>query len=185
MANGQLQNIGSIDRVVGQYLNGFNSSNYSGSLVEHPNRTRGLKPLLTSFEMDSNNGVICYGEPVTLRIGYKFPDKIAVPQFCASFLSERGFVVFTVISDYQPNNIPPSLHGSGWVECHIGNMPLLPGSYTIDLRLWQPGQKLDDIENVARVTVEWTNRQIGQFHWNSGMGVVYVDANWTLSNGKR
>jgi hypothetical protein len=88
--------------------------------------------------------------------------------------------VFTVISDYQTNNIPHSLQGEGEIVCKIHSLPLLPGSYTVSLKLWQPGQKLDDIENVARFQVEWLERDIGQFNWDTGMGVVYVDADWSL-----
>jgi hypothetical protein len=59
-------------------------------------------------------------------------------------------------------------------------LPLLPGAYFISLKLWQPGQKLDEIDNIIVFQVEWLERDIGQFNWDNGMGVVYVDANWSV-----
>jgi lipopolysaccharide transport system ATP-binding protein len=179
LLDGHIQSAGAIDAVIDQYVDATKCLNQDGDLSKHPLRTRGFAPLLTSFDLDGNKGTVFHGCPVTLRIGYQFSRKISVPQFCVSFLNERGIVAFTLISDYQPNNIPSSLLGRGWVECRIASLPLLPGVYTVSVKLWQPGQKLDEIENVTSVTVEWTNRKIGQFKWDSSLGVVYVDATWS------
>jgi len=180
LSEGRIAYEGDIGAVVNHYLTAVGSADYTGDLTDHPNRARGFDPLLTSFDIETDNGVILYGQPVTLRIGYHFPEAITVPQFSVKFLNAQGVVAFTVVSDYQPNNIPPRLQGNGSVACRIHSLPLLPGNYTVNLRLWQPGAKLDDIENVARVTVEWMDRKPDQIHWDSTMGIVYVDAAWSM-----
>lgn len=175
---GEIKKIGETSSVISYYLQGNNSLPTSDSLVNHPNRAKGFRQLLTRFVLQTDNGVVYYGKPLVFRIGYSFQEKVAIPQFCASFHNENGTTVFSVISDYQTNDIPGSLQGEGEIICRIKSLPLLPGNYFVNLRLWQPGQKLDDIENVARFRVEWLDRDIGQFNWNAGMGAVYVDAEW-------
>jgi len=178
LCEGEIKKVGETSSVISDYLQGNNRLPTSDSLINHPNRAKGFNQLLTRFVLQTDDDVVYYGKPLLFRIGYKFPEKIAVPQFCTSFHNEHGATVFTVISDYQTNNTPGSLQGEGEIICRIKSLPLLPGNYFVNLRLWQPGQKLDDIENVARFRVEWLDREIGQFNWDAGMGVVYVDAEW-------
>ncbi len=177
---GKIKKIGEVSSVVSDYLQGNNNLSTSDSLINHPNCAKGFKQLLTRFMLQTDNEVVYYGKPLVFRIGYNFPEVITVPQFCVSFYNENGVTVFTLISDYQTNSIPSSLQGEGEIICRIKSVPLLPGNYFVNLRLWQPGEKLDDIENVARFRVEWLDRGIGQFNWDSGMGMVYVDANWQV-----
>jgi lipopolysaccharide transport system ATP-binding protein len=180
---GKIKISGETSSVISDYLQGNKDLPISDSLINHPNRAKGFKQLLTRFMLQADNEVVYYGKPLVFRIGYSFPEGITVPQFCASFHNENGLKVFTLISDYQTNDIPVSLQGEGEIICRIKSVPLLPGNYFINLRLWQPGEKFDDIENVARFRVEWLERDIGQFNWDSSLGEVYVDAEWHW-NGK-
>jgi lipopolysaccharide transport system ATP-binding protein len=179
LCEGRVLVSGDATSVITVYLQGNEDVPQTHSLIDHPNRDRGLRQLLTRFFLETNSGIAYYGRPLSFKIGYNFTEPIAVPQFCVSFHNINGIKVFTVISDYQRNTIPGSLQGEGEIICRIHSLPLLPGSYTVSLRLWQPGQKLDDIENVARFKVEWLEREIGQFNWDDAMGVVYVEADWS------
>ncbi len=182
LSKGRIKTIGEVNNTIATYMQGTEKLSASENLINHPNRAKGFRPLLTKFSMGINNGIAYYGKPLEVKISYSFDQKIAVPQFVMSFHNDCGVKVFTLFSDYQPNNIPNSLQGIGEVVCKIESLPLLPGSYSVSLRLWQPGQKLDDIENVARFRVEWLERDIGQFNWDSSLGVVYVNAYWQLHN---
>jgi len=164
--------------VVSEYLATGKSHNTSDCLINHPNRTKGYNELLTYFSTNSNDNVVYYGEPLICKIGYSFNEKIVIPQFVIIFFNILGVKVFTLISDYQKNNIPNFLVGTGEIICNIPALPLMPGEYSISLMLWQPGQKLDEIENVTDLHVEWRNREIGQFNWDNSMGLVYVEADW-------
>jgi len=182
LSQGAIQKIGDVNEVIADYMKGTQFTGSGENLIDHPNREQGREQLLTRFAMELENGVAYCGKPLTIRIGYNFPRKITTPQFVVSFHNQSGVRAFTVHSDFQSNDIPQSLEGAGEVVCRIHSMPLLPGDYTVSTRLWQPGEKLDDIENVASLRVEWRERGIGQLRWNSGMGMVYVEANWELSN---
>jgi lipopolysaccharide transport system ATP-binding protein len=179
---GRIKEIGQVNDAIATYMQGAQDLPDSQSLLNHPNRAKGFKGLLTSFTLETSNGVVHYGKPLTLRIGYNFGDRTAIPQFCVVFKTMSGVRAFTLVSDYQSNDIPNSLQGKGEVQCTVDSLPLLPGQYIMDLMLWQPGQKLDDIENVASFQVEWLDRSYGQFNWDASKGVVYVDANWQLCN---
>ncbi|MBU1726453.1 MAG: ABC transporter ATP-binding protein [Candidatus Omnitrophica bacterium] len=182
LESGKIKAIDNIDAAISAYMQSGNALIDTLDLRNHQNRAKGSKELLTSLAMDIDNATAFYSEPLTFRIGYDFKEKIATPQFCIIIKSMTGVRAFTLVSNYQPSDIPSVLEGKGEVVCRINSLPLLPGRYSIDLKLWQPGEKIDDIENVANFQVEWLQRNYGQFNWDSSMGVVYVDAKWNLSS---
>jgi lipopolysaccharide transport system ATP-binding protein len=179
--NGRIKQDGESTSIVSTYLSNNISQSRSHCLINHPNRTRGYKEHLTFFSINMDNGVACYGEPLVFKVGYDFPHIIYTPQFVIIFYNISGIKAFTLISEYQTNDIPNSLRGKGEITCQIPRLPLMPGTYYVDLMLWQPGQKLDEIKNVTHFQVDWIKRDIGQFKWDSSMGVIYVEADWHLS----
>jgi hypothetical protein len=96
------------------------------------------------------------------------------------FLNAEGLLVFCMVSDYQPNNIPNVVVGTGEVVCRIASLPLAPGTYNITLRLWKPGEQLDEIDDAMRIQVEWKYPNAQNQKWNSRLGSVYVDAHWRI-----
>jgi hypothetical protein len=66
------------------------------------------------------------------------------------------------------------------VICRILSLPLMPSTYIISLRLWVPGQKLDDIENITQLSVEWLDRSDRHLKWTDDHGPIYVDAHWRM-----
>jgi lipopolysaccharide transport system ATP-binding protein len=178
---GELIQDGETASIISSYLSGNQQSITSNSLLNHPFRSKGFQELLVSFSIESPADVCYHGKPVIFKVGFSFPDTVYTPQFVIIIYSMNGVRVFTLISDYQENNIPSAISGSGEVLCTIPKLPLMPGKYYISLKLWQPGQKLDEIENVMQFSVEWLDRSIGQYNWNDSMGVVYVGAEWILA----
>lgn len=184
LSRGVIQKTGDVNEVIADYMKGTQFAAPREDLIDHPNREKGCAQLLTRFTMELENGVAYYGKPLTLRIGFNFPRKIVTPQFVVSIHNPSGVRAFTLISDYQSNDIPQWLEGVGEVVCRIHSLPLLPGDYEVSIRLWHPGEKLDDIENVTTFRVEWMDRSIGQLRWNSVLGFVYVEANWEMCSSK-
>lgn len=178
LSKGELAFNGDVQNAIATYMVTSHQVRNSNSLISHPNRVPGSEELLTYFSLDAEDDLAYYGHPLTLTIGYDFPLPIAKPQFAISIYTSEGIRAFTLISDYQNNNIPDVLEGLGEVKCRIPSLSLMPGKYFISLKLWQPGMKLDDIENVMNFQVEWLDRNLGQFNWNSSLGVMYVDATW-------
>ena len=140
--NGKIKQDGESSIVISSYLSGGRIQSSLEDLINHPNRTKGYQQLLTSLSINLRNGVAYYGKPLVLTIGYNFPKTIHIPQFVVNVFNMTGIRVFSLISDYQKNNIPTQLHGQGYVTCQIPHLPLMPGNYYVTLRLWQPGQNL-------------------------------------------
>lgn len=188
--SGQIIYFGNIKKTVAQYLQKGINFHQTDRLIGHPNRAKGFSELLTRFIVEANDDIFQYNRPLTLQFFYNFPKKIKYPQFVASFHKESGERVFTVNSQWQKNTLPDTISGSGKVVCKLAAIPLLPGNYYIDLRLWQSHQQLDDIQNVYQFKVEWIDREAEQAQWNSNLGSVYVDAVWektkaeSLGNGQ-
>jgi len=182
LTGGELTYIDTIDNSITNYLESIDT-NYDNvvSLVDHPNRAKSTKARLTHLSVDLENGVAYYGKPLVFRIGYDFTDQIPAPQFVASFHAINGTKVFTVNSQWQKNNFGEYISGRGEVICSIDSLPLLPGSYSIDLRLWQVGEKLDDIQNAMTFRVEWPNAAEKRYHFSSDMGMIYINAEWNIS----
>lgn len=178
LIDGKIKGIDYIDVIVKQYLASFTSTDESKSLIENPTRLKGFEPILSKLEIETENNTAYLGKPLKLRIAYNAPKKIINPQFFVIFYNFSGTRIFSLNSDWQPNNIHPSIQGEGVVECIIESLPLMPGSYYIGLRLWQVGKKIDDIEIAAKINVEWLDREYGQSNWNSNQGLVYVHASW-------
>jgi len=168
-----------VDKVVSKYLNNAFANIITGDLANHPGRSQHLTPLLCYFEMETDHGVLNMGDNVRFRLHYDFPEPILSPQFCVLFVNDMGVTAFTLISSYQENNIPDKLCGKGEVACIIEELPLLPGRYSITLKLWQPGQKLDEIEHAYSFIVEWNDLKTEQIQWSSSLGAVYVEATWS------
>ena len=183
MADGRVKLAGPADAVVAEYLRADRGAGVGGDVRNHPGRPARFKPLITTFRIDVEHGIGHWGRPLRLRIGYDLPRPVTAPEFVVRFSTGSGFRVFTVISSYQRSTIPTMLQGKGEVECEIASLPLMPGEYTLTARLWQPGELLDEVENVAVLPVEWLGRQIGQFNWNSNHGAIYVDASWRADVG--
>jgi len=172
------------EKVISLYMSFGNTiSNSEVCLINHPNRALKHEQLITKIVTNLNEGNIAYySQPLEIELYYNFYIPIITPQFVISIYTVSGIRVFSLISDYQPNDLPKSLQGSGKVSCNVPRLPLLPGAYFISLKLWQPGQKLDDIENVLSFQVEWLDRDSNQLKWDNSLGVVYVDANWQLDS---
>ncbi|NEQ47611.1 MAG: ABC transporter ATP-binding protein [Leptolyngbya sp. SIOISBB] len=181
LQSGQIFKNGVVEDVIAEYMEAQETSASTESLVNHPNRTAGVQQLLTKFSVGSKNGIVYYGKSLRLKIGYEFDSSINNPQFCIAIYTFTGIRVLTLISDYQPNNIPKLVSGCGEVTCEIPRIVLMPGNYTVNLQLWQPGQKLDEIQHVSTIRVEWLERIEGQFNWNLSLGVIYADANWCIN----
>jgi lipopolysaccharide transport system ATP-binding protein len=182
IANGQLSNDANPTDAISYYMQGSAKVANSISLENHPNRSNGMKCWLTKLELSTIGENALCGQPFHLIFSYDFPEQVVTPQFCATITTMLGSTVFTLISDYQENNISSHLNGKGKVSCRILKLPLMPGDYLISIKLWVPGQKLDDIENVTQIKVDWHERSSQQLKWNSGHGPVYVDACWRLES---
>ncbi len=179
ISEGQLTQMGDVDDVVAQYISSANEGLSLGDLINTPNRNKNYYPFLTNITIGGKDNVVRYGTPMTIIINYNFPKKIINPQFVIIIKNLYGITVFKLLSDWQLNNFPNSIVGSGEVRCNIQFLPLMPGEYFIDLLLWQLGEQLDGIENATKITVVGLEHLSGR-QKGPKSGVVYVDASWEV-----
>ena len=158
-----------------------------GDVSAHPNRRRGAKSLIKHFQLelptrDAGTEIALWGQPLRVRIGFdlsELDESVRTPEFAVSFHTPLGVKVFTLHSAYQPTDVPGELDGTGEVVCDVPQLPLNSGEYHVSVRLWRPGELLDEIEGVAMLRVDRIGGGVGQFKWGPQFGVVYVDARWT------
>jgi lipopolysaccharide transport system ATP-binding protein len=181
LSNGKIIEDNSSNLTISKYMHDNFVSLKTKSLIHHPNRPKQFHEFLTKFWMDNEEEIAYYGKPLTFHIQYYFEKSIRNPQFAVLFNTYRGECIFSLNSQWQENNLPPSLSGEGTITCKIQSLPLLPGDYFLTIMLWEIGQQYDQIDNVANLKVEWVDRKPYQNPWDSNQGMVYVDAEWKLS----
>ena len=177
---GQVSFRGLTDDAIAKY----SSTNYkevrgfSVDLLSHPNRTSQAN-LLTKFAIKSPEQVIYSGTQLAFFINYCFDQSINNPQFCILLYNNSDVLIFSFISDYQNSSIPERLQGAGQVVCTSKGLNIMPGSYYVTLKLWVPGEKLDEVERAVTFSVEHKELQNTKgAKYNNSLGVVYFPSSW-------
>lgn len=138
--------------------------------------SQGKKNYLSSFKL--SRGVINSGDSIDFEIGYSFEEKVENPEFSIIIFSQEGVRVCSFVNGYQESSIPQKLQGEGKVVCKIPSFSLTSGHYFISLKLWQPGQLLDDIDYIGKIQVE-NNFQIADAKWDKeGLGSLFLKGEW-------
>ena len=70
-----------------------------------------------------------------------------------------------------------NLAGSGYVDCRISHLPLMPNIYTIQVKV-SGDVMVDLVENAAVFTVKAPPRALVN---SANMGIVYVDPEWQFT----
>ena len=177
---GQIALRGSTNDTITEYLN-TNYKEVRGfdvNLLSHPNRTSHAN-LLTNFAIKSPEQIIYPGAQLAFLINYNFRTPINNPQFCILLYNKNDVLVFSFISDYQNSDIPGCLQGTGRIVCTSKNLNIMPGSYYITLKLWVPGEKLDEVERAVTFSVEHKELENTKgVKYNDSLGVVYFSSSW-------
>lgn len=164
----------------------------TGSLSEHPERhvrgrPYGSVPTMTHVELHSANGVpqgeILTGAPMAIRVKYEAQRSLR-PVLGVTIRTLRGTPVFSVSDRYcgQLASCEPSARGT--VVCTINKLPLMPGSYILDLWFGDSGADLDVIFDaisfdVLPADVTGNGRPTAQQD-----GLVFCEATWRLIHEK-
>ncbi|MFZ5517066.1 MAG: ABC transporter ATP-binding protein [Candidatus Zhuqueibacterota bacterium] len=82
------------------------------------------------------------GDAMRLVFGYHAGKRISQPNFQAIVTAPGGVQVF-VASSAQSGFVPAWIQGEGQVVCDIGNIPLLPRSYSITANICSQDRRID------------------------------------------
>jgi homopolymeric O-antigen transport system ATP-binding protein len=170
--------------VVSRYMaTEFSLNSGTRSLLEHPGRRAGSVPTMTYVELHSADGVpqgaIRMSAPMTICVKYNAQRSLR-PVLGVTVRTLRGAPVFCVDDRFcgQLAFCEPAARGT--VVCRIERLPLMPGTYIVDLSLGDTGGDVDAIFDaisfdVLPADVTGTGRLPSQRD-----GPVFCEATWRL-----
>jgi lipopolysaccharide transport system ATP-binding protein len=153
------------------------------SLVQHPGRRGHCVPTMTRVELRSATalptGVVRMGAPLEIRVTYAASRPVR-PVLGAVIKTTYGAPVFCTSDRFCDQLIfcTPQAHGT--VVCAIDKIPLMPGSYAIDLYLGDANGDFDVITEATSFEVLAADVTGGGRLPPSSLGPVYCSANWQL-----
>ena len=105
-------------------------------LAGHPRRRQGCTPILGRVCLLNSTGqatdqVLC-GEAVTIELEVDARCPVPEPHFAVGFDDTLGCRLFT-LATYLSNAVPASTRGVRRIACHLAQLPLAPGRYSLTL----------------------------------------------------
>jgi lipopolysaccharide transport system ATP-binding protein len=135
--------------VISRYMvTEFGRDSGKRSLVAHPGRRPGSVPTMTEVELHSDEGRPQGGvrmqAPLAICVKYKAQRPLR-PVFGVTVRTSRGVPVFAVSDRFCGQLVYCEPRARGTVICTIGKLPLIPGTYVLDLWLGDGGEDFDVI----------------------------------------
>jgi lipopolysaccharide transport system ATP-binding protein len=149
IADGQLTGDGTPHELVTKYLAaGAASENATRDLRQHPGRRGGMKPVLTNISLATQSGypasVIRMGEGLSITVQFDCGPHPLRPNI--NIAVKNNYVpVVTASTRVQTQYQAADSIAAGSIVCHLRDLPLLQGTYSIDLFFGEEYQNLDVI----------------------------------------
>ena len=180
---GKVNYIGDVDNGIAVYLDsGIISHEGDVDLSSHPTRRTEALPLLKRARLLDNDGNVkdrfyC-GEPMNIEFTFDPVVNLRAPQFGIGVDDWMGSRIFSITTYFSSSELP-SLEHPCRVICHIDEIPLAPGRYTLSLSAGTPHNPLiDALDNAMSFDVEsvdfFGNGRIP----DPGLGRVLVRSRW-------
>jgi lipopolysaccharide transport system ATP-binding protein len=157
------------------------------SLAEHPGRRPGSERLMRSVSLDAGDGVstgiLRMGSTLAVRVEFAAPRPIR-PTLRLVARTAEGFPLFGVNSriTYEGANSMPQR--SGAITCTLERLPLMPGTYLLDLffgDFGDPSRDLDVIREAISFEVVPADL-LGTGHLPHAVdGPIFWTARWTVT----
>lgn len=144
------------DRVINEYLKDNTTEGATLDLQVHPGRARNAEVMMRHLSILNGerlpSGSIITGEAVTFRVELDLPRVIRHPRGALWLTNESGVELFTLDSNLQLDPLE-ELRGRAAFECHVPEMPLAPGRYTVNMSFGDTVRMYDQIERVISFDV--------------------------------
>ena len=182
---GQLILTGTTQEALARYIAGQAvGSTGKRSLVSSPGRYRHCQPVMNAVELYSRDaqptGVFRMGSAMSLIVTYQHDHPFS-PVLGARFKTIYGAPVFTVSDRYCEQLADCVPLSRGRIVCSIDKLPLMPGTYIIDLYLGDAAGDFDVInEAISFEVIEADINGTGRLANASGGGPVFCSATWKL-----
>lgn len=162
LERGTLACDGPTEYVLEKYLKSVHGDRTSEKALAHMSRTKpGCEPLMQSGKlMNAEGEVVTYipiGESLTISVTYQSANSSFRPVLGAVVKNSTGIALFGTDNRIQAEFLPalPSSHGT--IELTFESLPLVPGTYSIDLYLGNETHSLDSIESAFAFDVTANN----------------------------
>jgi lipopolysaccharide transport system ATP-binding protein len=183
LSNGRVDYVGSATEGAKRYMESVAAGiGADVDLSSHTARRPGCVPLLTAVRLLDGNGSVrdrfqC-GEPMTVEFTFDPVLPLAEPQFGIGVDDCMGARIFT-LATYLSDCTLPQLKEPGKVLCHLEEIPLVPGRYSLSLSAGTYHNRfVDALDHAVSFEVEpndfFRNGRIP----SSTLGTVLVRSRW-------
>ena len=93
------------------------------------------------------------GDELTLEVEYLFPHKTASPKLGFIISTEEGYPIVNANNRYQRSGELDTPCDRGRIRCELGQVPLMPGEYTVSLWFGDSIQDTHIVESALRFRV--------------------------------
>ncbi len=162
LVQGNVKSIGNPKDIIQRYM--ASSQIEQSDLIDlkkHRNRKPGSKMLMETARLSSGgqDGVsfIQMGQPLTIAVSFDCKEESSLRPVVGVVIKDKYDVsMFGVNNRIIPGYVYSTAVSKGTISCHFDKMPLMPGSYSIDLYIGeeQTDQDLDIIFDAIRFDVE-------------------------------
>jgi len=139
--------------MVARYLaSDFGSHRGGCSLVGHPGRRRGAAPLMTAVELTSDDGLpgsVRMGSTLSVKVSFTCESQPLSPVLIVTVKTANHAPVFAVSNKYNRDFLFPCRVTGGTLICSLERLPLMPGSYFLDLSFGS--ELIYDLDEVREV----------------------------------
>jgi len=158
MQDGKLKIMGKPAEVIQNYLLSSATSDRSTSLEHCNGRRKGSVPLMKQVTLDSgvrsNVSHIQMGQPFSIIVQFESSEHPIKPNLGVVIKDKYDVPVFGINNNTVSGSIVNQPISSGTIKCAFDNLPLMPGTYSIDLFLGEEQHDLDVVMDAASFSVE-------------------------------
>ncbi len=185
---GRLEDKGEPGKIIERYM-AAEAGQGSGerSLIDHPGRRRDSIPMMTSVALfsDSRQPIsgLRMGSPLSVRVSFSSPEPLR-PIIGVNIRTAQGAPVFGVSNRWTHQGFDGPVLRSATISCDFKSLPLMPGTYIVDLGFGDFGdisRELDVVfEAIAFEVFPTDVYGTGRLPRHTD-GPVFWDANWIVS----
>jgi hypothetical protein len=114
------------------------------------------------------------GEAATVRLHYEAKEPVREPNFGVRIFDPQNTLVLSLAATRVRRGV--LLEGAGFVDCRVAGLPLMPGSYGVQVKV--SGEVLLDlVENAAAFSVRASPRVIVD---SAQLGIAWAEPEWSF-----
>jgi homopolymeric O-antigen transport system ATP-binding protein len=185
LAEGMMVARGAAAEVVHKYITSeIRGGEGKRTLTNHSGRESGCVPVMRSVEIHSGEGPtgnVRMGAPVSIRVAFRRDSEPFHPYLGVVIKNVHGQTMLTVNNDFLPGFELARPVESGAVVCDFDWLPLMPGTYSLDLYLGtNPYADIDVIHDAISFEIlpadVFGTGKLPEAAW----GMIFWPAKWRL-----